>query len=636
MKIAIDYDIPNKKATIYFEGCSDVSVSQSYKVVLSTLDDRVESVDVEFTKVEYFGLTQVRLLTLLQRKYKDKLTIVNPTEPVLDTLKRVGLLEIIPIEYREYKEDEYMSHSVDYTNSDFNKIVRNKVKIYPDEILMSYRGQDYSWRKIEVISSIIANDLYNIGIRKSSFVGLSSINNANLICTFFALQKLGAVCVMINPSYTAKEMIELSRCADFEYLCCGDLDVNNKDEFLTNVTAGDSNIKKIYDINSDIDFYQRKDEYEAIKNKFDNIETNKDDPSVMIFTSGSTGTPKGAVHSYITLAISAAPIEELEDVSSHDRFCSTLPMYHIAGFTIDFMTALTTGATLYIPDIRQGYRLKDKSKAILDTIKQNKCTILNGVPAVVLFTYKTEGFDVKDVDSIKNVLVCAQPITQNQMDELINYFPKAKILNLYGMTEHIPISIVTSDDPYEKLISTVGKPIPYTDVRIINQNTNKGCSIEEIGEIQVSGYDSLGCYYKKDESVQPMNDEGYIQTGDLGFLDKDGYLHIVGRSKDIIIRGGENIVPREIENAMAKLDCIYDVHVCGIPDGPMGERVAAGIILNEGYTLDVDYIKKQLEKDLALNKIPRVIKEYTEFPLLANGKLDKITFKNDLTEYNKK
>ena len=629
MKISIDYDIRNKSAVIYLEGEADVTVSRAFKDILVELDRRVEYLSLDFTKVKYFGLSSVRSITMLHRKFKDKLKIINPSGKALDVLKKTGISEVIPIEYQEYNEKNFMSHSVDYNNTDFKKIISEKLKIYPDEVFMIYRNQEYNWRRIEVISQIIANDLSKLGVKQNDFVGLSSINSANLICAIFAIQKLGAVCVMINPSYKASEIKELSNTADFNYLCYGDLDVDNAEE-----TLKETGIKNIYNISSDIDFYQRKDEYEEIKHNFDDIETNYDDPAIMIFTSGSTGTPKGALHSFSTLSISALSIELQEYVTSKDKFCSTLPLFHIAGFTLDFMTALITGATLCIPDIRFGARLKEKTKAIVDTISKYKCSILNGVPAVVLYTYKIDDFKVEDVSSIKNVMVCAQPITQNQMDELISFFPNARIHNLYGMTENIPISIVSSDEPYDKLISSVGKPGRYTEVRIFDKDLHKECSIGQVGEIEVSGYDSIGCYYKKNESVQPYNDEGFIETGDLGFFDEDGYLHIVGRIKDIIIRGGENIVPREIENAMAKLDCIYDVHVCGIPDGPMGERVAAGVILNPGYVLDNELIKKELEKELAVNKIPKVIKVYDAFPLLANGKLDKIKFRKDLEEYH--
>ena len=635
-KMIIQYDerIKQKEAVIKVYGTLGPLDFLDFQFKVETLDPRIEKLYIDFSNLDYIGLTGIRALLAAQRRYKGNITIVNPSEKVYKQISKFGLFDSCEIKYDDKFDEDFLKHSVDYLNTNFKKITRDKSNIYGDEVFVVYQDKEYTWKQIEVISQIIAYDLSKLGIKQDDFVGISSIDSINSICTIFALAKLGATCVMLNPSYTANMLIELSINSDFDWLCYGELDVDNQDEVLAEIANNDSKCIKTFNIGSDIDFLSRENEYESIKNMFDDIVVENDDPSIMIFTSGSTGTPKGALHSYYTLAMSGHDIAYNENIRSFGKLVHTLPLYHIAGMTLDFMSALETGATLCIPYIKKGYRLVDKAKAITNTINKYNCETLNCVPAVAMYLYTYEGCDLQTLKNIKNLMICAQLVTKTQIDDMLKYYPNAVLRNLYGMTENIPISISSSEQGHDTITNTVGKASQYVSVKIINTNNSQECKINEAGEICVLGRQALGCYYKKSNESQAIDHEGYIQTGDLGFVDEEGFLHIVGRIKDIIIRGGENIMPKHVEMAIADLECISDVHVCGIPDGPMGEKVAAGVVLKDGYTLDVDTIKEELKKTLSLSEVPRVIKEYKEFPLLGNGKLDKITFKKQLEEFS--
>ena len=633
MIIQYDERIRKKEAVLKIHGTLGPIDFYDFQLRIDTLDPRVEKLYLDFSDLDYIGLTCIRSLLAAQRKYKGKLIIVNPSKKVLDQINKFGVIKKSNILYDENFNDDFLKHSVDYTNATFKDIARNKSKVYGDEVFITYRDKEYTWTQIEIMSQIIAYDLSKIGIKQNDFVAISSIDSINSVCTIFAIAKLGAVCVMLNPSYTANMLIELSNNAYFDYLCYGELDVENKEQLLQDISNNNIKCIKTFDISNNKDFLSRKSEYESIKSMFDDIEVNPDDPAIMIFTSGSTGMPKGALHSYYTLAVSGFCITLNEKTRSFSKMIHTLPLYHIAGMTLDFMNAIETGATICLPYMKNGYRLVDKAKEISKVMKKYQCDTLHAVPAIALYLYTNDNCDIETLKNIKNIMICAQLVTESQIDEILRNYPNATLRNLYGMTENIPITISSSKQGRDKIANTVGIAIEYADVRIINPTNNNVCNINETGEICVLGRQALGCYYKKDFESQAIDDEGYIRTGDLGFIDEEGFLHIVGRIKDIIIRGGENIIPKQVEIEIAKLDCVLDVHVCGVPDGPMGEKVAAGVILKEGYTLDLNYMKEELKKKLSLSEIPRIVKEYKEFPLLGNGKLDKITFKKQLEEF---
>lgn len=635
MNIQYDERIKQKEAVIKLQGTLGPFDFLNFQYKVETLDPRIEKLYLDLSNLEYIGLTGIRSIIAAQRRYKGNITIVNPPENIYKQISKFGLIDHCDIKYDDSFNDDFLKHSVDYLNTNFKKITTDKCKVYGDEVFVIYQDKEYTWNQIEVISQIIAYDLSKLGVKKDDLVAISSIDSINSICTIFAIAKLGATCVILNPSYTANMLIELSNSSYFDWLCYGELDVDDQDKLLDQIENNDIKCIKTFDISNNINFLSRKDEYDLIKNLFDDIEVYNDDPSIMIFTSGSTGMPKGALHSYYTLAISGYDVAYTEHIRSFGKLVHTLPLYHVAGMVLDFMTALETGATICIPNIKKGYRLIDKSKAIINTIKKYNCETLHAVPAVAMYLYTYEGCDLDVLKNIKNLMICAQLVTESQINDLLKYYPNATLCNLYGMTENIPISISSSIQGHDKITNTVGKAYQYVDIKIIDTTTSKECNINETGEICVLGKQALGCYYRKSAEIQIINDEGYIQTGDLGFIDEEGFLHIVGRIKDIIIRGGENIIPKHVEMAIANLDCISDVHVCGIEDGPMGEKVVAGVILKDGYELDVNDIKEELKKTLSLSEIPRIIKQYKEFPLLNNGKLDKITFRQEMLEYSK-
>lgn len=506
----------------------------------------------------------------------------------------------------------------DFSKDTFEGILREKNALSPDRVFIYDGSLAYTWHDIEIISQIIANDLSIAGVKEHTHVGLMSNNSVNLICAFLAIQKLGALAIMINPFLTEREIINLSNVGDFSFLCIGDttchFDINN-------FSMNNQNIKFCYNISHSIDFKKRYNEYDSIKNNFLN-ERDSDDPAVMIFTSGSTGAPKGAISSYYAMYLSTRFILEKKQIVRDDIICSVMPFYHVGGLIIDFMCAFITDATLCIPHFPDNTNLQKRMEFLLDFIDKYKCTILLAVPTMLLSMTTVNSFTNEKTDSIRSVYTGAQPVTKEHFKTIMSHFKNAKIIHVYAMTEIMPISIVTSDESFEKLSETVGRPVNGVSLTINDPITHEECPVGVAGEICVKGNNSVTCYYKLDIQKQCINEKGFIPTGDLGYLDKEGYLHLTGRLKDIIIRGGENIVPKEVISTLMSLDCIQDSYVCGIPDKIMGEKVAASIVLKNGYQFDEKIIKSDLRKKLAKYKIPSKFVVMDIFPFLPNGKID--------------
>lgn len=610
--------------TAFVEGRIDSVTAPDFLAALETTD-REKKLTVDAAAVEYISSAGIRALIVLEKTHPAGFRLIHAGEAIADVLRTTGLLKYLCVEtVAEQPEKKTVSVSEPMT---FRAILSDKVSRVPERTFMVWLGEAYTYRDIETCSQIIAADLSRQGVKRYSHVALFSENSANLILAFFAVQKLGAVAVMMNPSYTPAEVAALAEEGAISHFCCGD--VTDKETFLQKIMENGT-IRYTYDIGRSVDFRTRSGEYEALKDAFtEPLEA--DDPGVMIFTSGSTGTPKGALHSCYSMCIGGRRIADTVGTTGSDRLCHTLPLFHIGGLCMDFMNALLSEATLYFPPYRPGSGIVERMQCILDTAIRHNCTVMNGVPTSLLSIAGLDGFCKEALNGLHYMITGSQPITEPQMKRITESYPSADVYVVYGMTELLPATVVSSRDTWEQFTETVGKAVDGVCVEI--RDAGGGiCPTGTVGEVYLSGDQAIACYYQMNVEKQPVTDGGYIKTGDLGFLDEDGYLHLSGRSKDIIIRGGENIVPGEIVRAAAKLPYISDVYVCGVPDELMGEKVAAAVIMKNGCEFRKDEIKKDLAKTIARHKIPSYFLVLESFPLLANGKLDKVTLKKLLEE----
>ena len=396
-------------------------------------------------------------------------------------------------------------------------------------------------------------------------------------------------------------------------------------EYIKDVRASDDNrILKFFSIQNPVLYLQRLGEYAIVKDYY-HEPVDADMPSVMLYTSGSTGTPKGVMLSSYNLLRSADVSREAQQLTEDDRLCQAPPLFHIFGLVFGLLSFLLADAKVYLPE-------SIHSSDLIRTIEENRCTVYHAVPTMMLMLLESSDFAPEKVSSVRCSMLAGAPTSPAQMKHMQEMMPGNHFMQVYGLSEIAPATITEYGDTQEHLLDTVGKPVICCELMIRDINTGKECAPGEVGEILIKGFNMMLGYYKLPYSRQPIDNDGWLRSGDLGTITEDGYLTISGRLKELIIRGGENIMPNEIADAVVKLDAVKDVKVVGVPSEFYGEEVAACIRLREGAVFDEDEARKQLAEDLAKYKIPSYFFCYDSFPTLPSGKMDSVRLKKEAAE----
>ena len=486
-----------------------------------------------------------------------------------------------------------------------------------------FDGRDYTWEDIDRLSQIAADDLAKLGVDKGAHVGICSHNSINWIIAFFAVQKLGAIAILVNYGLKPDEIATLAEIGDITHLCYGAIPgITDFGVYPAALLSGKSTIEHMYDIGKDVDFTARLSEYDAIKDKYSEI-YHFDDPSVIIFTSGSTGKPKAVLSSSFNILNSVKAICAECNFSSEDRACAFLPLFHVFGFASCIGIGLLYGCVEYIPT-------NNKPAALIDLIRDNKCTVFNTVPTMFLAMIQQSNFEPEALSSLRVSFLGGSTTSESQMKMLRSLLPNNHFCNIYGMSENPVISMTRYEDTFEHVTQTVGRRVDGIEIEIRSLANGEKVEDGEPGEIFIRSKEMIISYYRLPIEKQPLDDEGWLATGDLGVILPDGYLKLVGRAKDLIIRGGENISPGEIADAVAQLPGVADVKVLGVPHEVLGEEVAAAIVLKEGQTFDEDAARQTMSEKLAKYKVPAYFVIMDKFPLLGSGKIDAITLKKEI------
>ena len=577
-----------------------------------------EELVFDFRDVSYISSAGLRVMLSACRKMKDAVVrVINVSELVADIFRTTGFDSLLHVEQGTEDAATYISHS-------FKEILGMKNEKSGDVLFVSHGGNDYCWSDIEKCAQIVANDLFKAGVKKGSHVGICSANSANWIITFMAVQKLGAIACLLNFNYGAAEIADVSEVGDITHLCYGEIvGMEDTEAFLEEIRNAENNqIEHFYNIQSSISFKDRLDEYEALRGMFD-IKVEADDACVMIYTSGSTGKPKGVLLSaYNILNASAAMSNEIR-INENDKLCLILPLFHILGMTAGLFCNALKNASIVIPEnIRTG--------TILSVVEHSGCTLLHSVPTMMLAIMNNKDFDPEKVHTIRCTILAGAPATESQIMLMREKFRNTHFVCAYGLSEMAPVSMTKYEDTIEHITHTVGLPVSNIRINVVNTTTGEVCAAGEVGEIVIEGFNLMSCYYKAALDKQAIDDSGWLHTGDLGFLDENGYLHLTGRIKELIIRGGENIMPSEIEKAIALFPDVADVKVQGVPDDFFGETVGASIVMKDGKPLDEEALRTFLKQRLAKYKIPAYIFRYDAFPVLSNGKIDAVGLKKDM------
>ncbi|BCJ86203.1 AMP-binding protein [Effusibacillus dendaii] len=506
--------------------------------------------------------------------------------------------------------------------------------VYPD------RGLRYTYREFDQICRQAAKGFMQLGVQKGEHVAIWASNHPEWVTTQFATGKMGAVLVTVNTSYRSAELQYLLEQSDSTTLILIDffrgasyLDMlyeivpelktsqpgqlkSGRLPFLKNVIVlGDtrypgmflwSDIVKMGDQVSD----QELDERMA--------SLAPDDVINMQYTSGTTGFPKGVMLTHSNIVNNAVNIAKSMKLTSEDRMCIPVPFFHCFGCVLGTLSCVTAGGTM-VPV--QEFDVK----AVLSAVESEKCTALHGVPTMFIAELSHPDFDKYDLSSLRTGIMAGSPCPIEVMKAVVERMGAKEITIAYGQTESSPVITQTrTDDSIELRVSTVGKALPDVEVKIVDPNTNLEVPPGVQGELCTRGYHVMKGYYKNEEATRKVIDEdGWLHTGDLATMDENGYCKITGRLKDMIIRGGENVYPREIEEFLYTHPKVLDVQVVGVPDKKYGEEVMAWIQLKEGEMATAEEIREYCAGKIARFKIPRYIEFCKEFPLTASGKIQK-------------
>lgn len=617
MKVNVNSSDSN--LVISISGSINTDTVSNLRNEVETIDfDSFDSVALDFNDVNYISSAGLRELLVMQKRFsKGKIQVLNASQGVYDVFSITGFDNIVDVKKQEENDD--------LTKCSFKEFLKKKVDMHKDEIILSASDQQVTWENLDKMSDLIAEDLLNLGVKKGSHVGICSANSINWIATFFAIQKLGALAILVNPILGAGEIQFLSKAGDIEYLCFGPCVgiANNAQEFLGKLCDKEnSNIKSLYNIVNAVDMNREVSNIARVA--MDGVDVKADDAAVMIFTSGSTGVPKGVLLSSYNMLSAAVCGNKALDLANDDIMCLVLPLFHIFGLVASLLVSMIENIKIVIPD-------KVKAEPIMDIIQKEKATILLSVPTLVLMIVASEQFSQDKIASLRHVALGGAPVSEAQMLLLTNKLPNALFYIVYGLSEMSPVSFTIKNDSIEHITKSIGVPTYLVNVMIQDVVSKQERPTGETGEILVQGKSLMSGYYKTPIEKQDFDEKGWFHTGDLGYLTEDGYLHFAGRKKEIIIRGGENILPGEIADAVTKLDYVTACQIIGVPDETWGESIACCLVLKHGHEFNEAEFKEYLKTQLATNKIPTVIKVYDAFPLLANGKVDVLKLKADLT-----
>lgn len=500
-----------------------------------------------------------------------------------------------------------------------------------------------SYRELQSKANQLASAMINMGLQKGDRVGIWSHNNVEWVIMLLAAAKAGLVLVNINPAYRIFELEYALNKVDCQVLVLmrhfkssdyarmiqemapESLHQNYKNLELVRLP----NLKRVVWIDSpdsteNFGFMQRFSDWIAEGDEHDPriLERAKklkaDNPVNIQFTSGTTGTPKGATLTHRNILNNGYFIGEMMNLTDADRLCIPVPMYHCFGMVLGVLAILTHGGTVVYPN--DGF----DPITVLETVEKEKCTGLHGVPTMFIAELDHPDFDKYDLSSLRTGIMAGSSCPIEVMRRVIDKMHMSEVTIAYGMTETSPVSCQTNKfSPLEKQVSTVGLVQPNLEVKIVDPDTGEIVPIGETGELLTKGYSVMLGYWNDTSKTAEAIVDGWMHTGDLATMDEDGYVKIVGRSKDMVIRGGENIYPVEIENYLYRHPKIRDVQIVGVPDEKYGEVLAAWIIPKKGKDITVDEIKEFCRDHIAHYKIPTYYRFVEEFPMTVTGKIQK-------------
>ena len=490
-----------------------------------------------------------------------------------------------------------------------------------DALVAVEQGLRYTYSEFADEVDRVARGLMAAGVAKGDRVGIWSPNYAEWVLVQYATARIGAILVTINPAYRSSELeYVLNQSGASVLVAVESFLASDYRSMITEVWDRVAATRVIYMRTGDWDgLLEAAGAVSAEQLEERTAQLAPDDAINIQYTSGTTGFPKGATLSHRNILNNGLFIGEACKYTEHDRVCIPVPFYHCFGMVLGNLACTTHGSAMVIP--AAGF----DPAATLRAVAAERCTSLYGVPTMFIAELGHPGLADFDLSSLRTGIMAGSPCPIEVMRQVVDQMNMREVTIAYGMTETSPVSTQTSaDDPLEKRVTTVGRVHPHVEIRIADPDTGKTVSRGTGGEFLTRGYSvMLGYWNGPQRTAEAIDSDGWMHTGDLAVMDDQGYVNIVGRIKDMIIRGGENVYPREVEEFLYTHPDIVDVQVIGVPDIRYGEEVMAWIQLRDGAETTADDIKDFCRDTIAHYKVPRHIKFTDAFPMTITGKIQK-------------
>jgi fatty-acyl-CoA synthase len=501
--------------------------------------------------------------------------------------------------------------------------LRRMAERYPgrDALVVCHQGVRLSYRELDAEVDKVARGLMALGLEQGDRVGIWAPNCAEWVLTQFATARIGAVLVNINPAYRTSELrYVLGQSGCRVLIAAQRFKSSDYVAMVGEVRPEINSLERVIWLGSD--------EWDQLLSKAEQVSENQlsersaalapSDPINIQYTSGTTGSPKGATLSHRNILNNGYLVGEGCGYGEEDRVCVPVPFYHCFGMVMGNLGAVSHGACIVVP------AASFEAEATLTAVAGERCTSLYGVPTMFIAQLEHPSFSRFDLSSLRTGIMAGSPCPVEVMKRVIQDMHMAEVTICYGMTETSPVSTQTAaGDPVEKRVSSVGRVHPHVEVQIVDEG---GAVVErgESGELCTRGYSVMAGYWDEAErTAEAIDADGWMHTGDLATMDAEGYVNIVGRIKDMVIRGGENIYPREVEEFLYGHPDIADVQVVGVPDARYGEELMAWVKLRDGGRLTEEDVKAYCRGRIAHYKVPRYVGFTDDFPMTVTGKVQK-------------
>ncbi|MEK4200100.1 AMP-binding protein [Cytobacillus sp. FSL K6-0265] len=531
-------------------------------------------------------------------------------------------------------------------NITIGDLLEKRAEENPNHEALVYADRDlrYTYHSFNEYCRTVAKGFMKLGLEKGEHVAIWASNTPEWVSAQFATGKIGSVLVTVNTNYQAAELEYLLQQSDATtiilmekyrdqsyidilYKIAPELKTSqpgqlkcSKLPFLKNVIVlGEKRFAGTYSWEDIVTLGEGVSD-EILNERLRSL--HPDDVINMQYTSGTTGFPKGVMLTHSNVVNNALNIAACMKLTKDDRLCIPVPFFHCFGCVIGTLACVSVGATMipvqeFHPD------------TVLQTVEQEKCTALHGVPTMFIAEINSKQFSKYNLQTLRTGVMAGSNCPIEVMKAVIEKMGIEEITICYGQTESSPVITQTrTDDPFHLRVESVGRALPEVEVKIVEPGTSNVVALGTQGELCTRGYHVMKGYYNNPEATeQAIDKEGWLHTGDLAIMDENGYCKITGRLKDMIIRGGENVYPREIEEFLYSHPDILDVQVVGVPDEVYGEEVMAWIILKDQVNITADEIKEYCKDKISKHKIPKHITFTKEYPMTASGKIQKFKLK---------